>query len=58
MEGHNAFFVANAAAEVIDLDKKTQIVTCSNCKKLYAAKTWKWKIKEKNTEVSRITVQI
>jgi len=35
MEGHNAFFVANAAAEVIDLDKKSQIVECGNCSTQY-----------------------
>ena len=35
MEGHNAFFVANAAAEALDLDKKKQKVTCTNCNTSY-----------------------
>ena len=35
MEGHNAFFVANAAAEAIDLDKKKQKVVCTNCNTVY-----------------------
>ena len=35
MEGHNAFFVANAAAEAIDLDKKKQKVVCTNCSTVY-----------------------
>ena len=35
MEGHNAFFVANAAAEAIDLDKKKQLVKCNSCNTEY-----------------------
>ena len=35
MEGHNAFFVANATAEAIDLDKKKQKVVCSTCNAEY-----------------------
>jgi len=35
MEGHNALFVANAAAEAIDLDKKKQIVECNSCNTEY-----------------------
>ena len=35
MEGHNAFFAANAAAEMIDLDKKKQVVKCNSCNTEY-----------------------